>query len=227
MRLVAPPDLSPELATEIDRRWEEEVARSGGRLFDGSVVGLTGVSPHELTLCRADYRTILATRRDPAIRAALGMMPVGVTSALFCSEGLVVGQRSDWLAMSPGQWELMPGGALEYPAPDPHQQIRQEFQEELGLPADDLCRVEIKGLVTFPEDGIANVVYHLETKRTAADILKAFAESGSGEHSQIRVISPNTLDSLLNLATPHGRITRFYALAAGIVLPAATPHPAA
>lgn len=223
---VAPPPLERLIgaAPLIEGIWRTEEEKSGGALFDGDVLALTGATAHEITVCPAKYSTVLASRRDRRVQEMLGMMPLGVTSVLTCPDGILIGRRSPRLAMSPGAWEVMPGGALE--RPDARGQILQELTEELGLPAGCLTRCEAAALVQLPDHATANILFRLETALSAAAINAAFAASGSDEHTAIAIVPSDGLSGYLSAEGPHGLATASYLRAAGIT-PAHMPIPTA
>ncbi|MEV5998997.1 NUDIX domain-containing protein [Streptomyces griseomycini] len=149
LRLVEapPPRLSPEDRQAMDDAWDAAV-RANPALFDGPVVGCTGLEreePHGLVLTwvRATYR-YYALRRVPGATVRLPSLFVAVLQP--ADDGrLLVGRMASWTT-SPGRWQL-PGGSVE-PPPDGEpldpaalrRHAARELAEETGVdtPADAL-----------------------------------------------------------------------------------------
>ncbi|MFC9927545.1 NUDIX hydrolase [Streptomyces sp. NPDC127190] len=148
IRLVetAPPGLSPQHRSLMDRRWAEAV-RANPALFDGPVAALTGLARDGsdglvLSWARATYRC----------RTLRGVPDAPVLCSLFvsvvqpCPDGRVLVGRMSASTATPGRWQL-PGGTLEPPPADAgldgtslRLHAARELAEETGsdTPADAL-----------------------------------------------------------------------------------------
>lgn len=137
---TAPPRLTAEQITAMNRRWEEMTASNPG-LFDGPTVVCAGVEakdPHTLVLTwyRATYRRYVL-RMDPV--HAVPAPSVFVTVAQPTDDGrLLVGRMASATA-APGRWQL-PGGTVEPPAAGSDLDLdalarhaARELAEEVGL----------------------------------------------------------------------------------------------
>ncbi|NED21466.1 NUDIX hydrolase [Streptomyces sp. SID9913] len=158
------PRLSPEDRRSMDEAWEAAV-RANPTLFDGPVVGCTGLEhdePHGivLTWVRATYR-YYALRRTPG--AAVRLPSLFAAVAQPSDDGrLLVGRMAPWTT-SPGRWQL-PGGAVEPPPEgemltesDLREHAARELAEETGIevPGDRLTLWQ----VTRGENGSVGVLY--------------------------------------------------------------------
>ena len=133
------PSPSPEVLERVATIWEAEKSKRGKALFNGSLFSIDSVSPTEITGWLAEYRWFLAQRRDPALRRALCVHPLGVTGVLCCADGVVLGRRAGSVEMDAGLWELVPSGSVDgsVTGPDGEIDLRghllTELKEEIGI----------------------------------------------------------------------------------------------
>lgn len=183
-----PPLVVPDAITSrIDAIWAEEKRQRGADLTNGRIYSLVDHQRDCLLVCPAEYRHVLARRRDPdLIKAGLTIRPLAVTGILRCADGLVLGRRGGGVASDAGLWEPAPAGGLA--TPDPEGQLFEELEEELGLDRSTLCLCEICGLVDDVETGVCDIVFRMRTGATRKDIRDAHAAAGSSEYADLAVV---------------------------------------
>ncbi len=122
---------------EVDSRWRALCAENP-RYFDGSLLHVLGVHRNghggvSIHVQESSYRfyAVQKTGLDCGIR------PLGVKGISFVRDEtgasrVLFGRRSQSVAFYPGQWEFVPGGALE-PGAQPAAQVTAELREETTL----------------------------------------------------------------------------------------------
>jgi len=218
IKVMAPPEpFSPQAIELVDGIWAEAKGLLHEALFDGPILSLIQSSPSCLTVWPSSYRFALARLQ---LRELLGTAPVvrplGVTGLLLCPQGLVLGRRSATLAIAAGLWEPAPAGGLD--RPDPAAVVLCELQEELGLAPDRIETIIACGLVEDLDSGIADIVFKLTTKASAAEILAAKFGNGCAEYDELAVVA---LDDIPDFLARHSNKTLpslpFMIKAAGLV----------
>lgn len=204
---AAPPPPAPEMLARVAALWRAEKAKRGHALFDGRLFSISRLAPPLVTGWLAPYSWYVAQRHDPALRAGLGVRPLGVTGIMICDEGIVFGRRASTVATDPDLWELAPSGGVdgEFLTPDGGidlaAQILNELTEETGLPA---------AVVTAPprpvalvEDGsslVTDVGLLLRLGCGAATVRAAFAAKASQEYTELAVVAPADLGGFMAAA---------------------------
>jgi len=212
--------LSPDQERRIDVLWKEAL-QSNPAMFDGPILLVRAIDGENLSACRASYRHVVAMRRDPALRQALGgLRPLAVSGILSCPQGLVFGQRSAEVATAQGLWELVPSGGAE--SEDLDRQILGELEEEIGLCPPQVRLGPPAGLVTTPV--LVDVILPIETELNADAIFESHARLGSPEYTRLRTLAPEAaatipkgemvpatrllLDHLFLSERPRGQVTQ-------------------
>lgn len=184
--------LSVSLQAKIDTLWQSAL-RDHPSLFDGPILGVVDFSADRFVLARASYRHLIAARRDPAVRQALGLRPLAVSGILSCADGLVFGRRAKTVTQGPGLWELAPSGGMDAPTdgsmPDLSAQILKETREEIGLTPDQVSVLAPIGVIDDDESGVVDVILPLTTTLSAAEIKGAHATHGSAEYDVLHITS--------------------------------------
>lgn len=184
----APYSAPEHLVQRIDAIWAEELARRPADLTNGPVYLLAGHKDGCLHLIRSEYRIVLAHLRRPEIFAhGPTVTPLGVTGLLRCPEGYVVGRRSNAVAVSPGAWEMAPAGTLD--RPNPVEVLVDELQEELGLPAAAIARLDLLGLLRDDMNGVVDICYLVETSWPFQRILEAQQSLPKAEYDALSCMS--------------------------------------
>ncbi|MFZ2869507.1 hypothetical protein [Zavarzinia sp.] len=213
---TAPPPPAPEVLARVAALWRAEKAKRGDALFDGRLFSISRLAPPLVTGWLAPYSWYVAQRLDPALRAGLGLRPLGVTGIMICDEGIVFGRRASTVTTDHDLWELAPSGGVdgEFLTPDGDidlaAQILNELTEETGLPT---------ALVTAPprpvalvEDGaslVTDIGLQLRLGCGAAAVRAAFAALASQEYTELAVVAPADLDAFMAAADNGvGRVSR-------------------
>ena len=189
------PALSPAVAAAVDAVWDAEKALRGDRLFEGPVLSLVSHAPDRLVVSPMTYRHLIAARRRPALRAAIGVRPVGVTGLVVCRDGLVLGRRAGHVAADAGLWEPAPAGGLD--RPDPAGVLLGELREELGLSGADAGTPEPIGMIEDPGAGTLDILMRLPCPLDAAAVRQAHRAGGSDEYSELAIVPPAGIAAFL------------------------------
>jgi 8-oxo-dGTP pyrophosphatase MutT (NUDIX family) len=128
---------APELLDEIDRRWN--VLRAANpAYFDGRICHVLGVHRNghggaSLHVMDCAYR-FFAVQARAGDEFDLGVRPLGVKGVIEREGRLLMGRRSQRVAMYANQWEFAPSGSVDFSsAGSPQRVIVQELREETGL----------------------------------------------------------------------------------------------
>jgi 8-oxo-dGTP pyrophosphatase MutT (NUDIX family) len=183
--------LAPPVEARVDAIWAAAKERRGDRLFNGRVLSLVGHTPQRVTAQTSEYRRFVAQLEEPSLAAALGVRPLAVTGVLVCRDGLVLGKRADTLTEHAGRWEPAPAGSLD--RPDPHAQLRDELEEELGIAAHQLTVCRPVGLVEALGSRVVDIVFDLRTPLTADEVRAAHAARATPEYADIAVVPEREL----------------------------------
>lgn len=117
---------------EVDVRWNS--LRAGNpAYFDGRLCHVLGVHRNGhggcvLHVMDCAYR-FFAVQSD---EFDLGVRPLGVKGVIERDGRLLMGRRSERVAMYRGMWEFAPSGSVEFGRP-PYEVISDELDEETGL----------------------------------------------------------------------------------------------
>jgi len=153
---AAPPP--PAVLERVEALWQAERAASAAVLWNGRLFSARTVAPGLLRGAFVEYRWWVAQRRDPSLRAALAVRPVGVTGIARTAEGLLFGRRSQRAHLEAGLWELLPSGGLDDGARGPGGavdaagQLLRELEEEANLSAASVTAVTPRYAVRDAED---------------------------------------------------------------------------
>lgn len=173
--------------------------------FDGTVWTLAGISRDAervtLRLQQSTYSLAVFThfseqgrKLDVSQRSGV----IGVGCLTFTQEGLlVVGRRSEHLAMLGGYWSYVPVGVLD--TPDLKHVLAKELEEELGVVADEVEDLWFAGLLDAgTEQGHAFNAVFVQTLRLSVDEVRSrFCDaSDHAEHSEIRFVDPSAVHGL-------------------------------
>jgi len=185
------------LMDRIEAIWQQEKARRGDALINGRLYCLDHLSDDYLLMRPTEYRYLLARRRAPELVACgLALRTLAVTGIVVCPDGVVLGQRGQRVAVDAGLWEPAPAGGLAQP--DPVQQLLDEAEEELGLPALRFEAPILCGLVEDCLSGVIDLLYRLPTHLTAAAIRAAHIRHGTDEYQALDIVPLDQLDQVLS-----------------------------
>ena len=109
----------PAEGREIDRLWDQEMARSGGRLLDASLLAYVHADRRRLVGRFVRRRDLFAAQRAPQLFGAHRPAPVGLSSMVTTRGRVVLGRRAAQLEQWPGCWELVPACGIDPAFQDP------------------------------------------------------------------------------------------------------------
>lgn len=204
----APPALDAAANDLVESNWQAAQAACNGAMFNGlnfSLSGLTvGPSGCEVRGRFEEFKRYLAQRGNPTLD--LGIRPLGVSGMiLFDVDGApatVIARRAAHLTHAPGLLELVPSGHLNDAflradgSVDALEQLREEFAEETGLPADRLLSAETYALVVDHRELVYDVCCVLHVQTSAEELLTAMA--GRDEYLKPEVVKICDLKPWLN-----------------------------
>jgi hypothetical protein len=184
------------LLPEIEALWGRATSNPETQLTNGELFVLAAIGPERLTIRPSEYRYAVARRMQPALVArGLEVRPIAVTGVVCCADGVLLGHRSSWVANDSGLWEPFPSGGLD--RPDPVGQIHTEFEEELGLGAETIARIDCRGVIEDLETGICDIVFRIEVSAQKSEIVTAHGSIEMPEHDVICVMPPNQLNAFV------------------------------
>jgi 8-oxo-dGTP pyrophosphatase MutT (NUDIX family) len=199
---VAPmPPLPPVLEAEVARLWDAAHRRQPG-LFNGRIFSADTISPDLISGHWTEFRRSMAQIERPALYGALRVRSLAVNGVIRCAEGVLIGRRSTKAVYQAGQWQLPPAGSVDGGAEredgsvDVGQQLRDELEEELGLPADRILAIEPLCLVEHPGTHVTDLGMAIRLDVDAATLLRAHATSGNQEYEEMHVLP---IDRVLSL----------------------------
>lgn len=174
--------------TRIDEIWQQQRAANSG-LFSGFLLAYSGMTVEaDRTLLWGDYvpyEAYVAQKCDHEL--GLNIHPVGVSGLIeFEDDGercAVIAKRSANTTQYPNCWELVPAGGIDrkYHTPDGGidyiTQLKQEFVEESGLPAECVLSVGDTVLVRDTADLVYDVCARICVKASQDVVLRSFKKS--------------------------------------------------
>lgn len=130
---TAPPGADAKMIMdEVDRRWN--ALRAGNAAyFDGRLCHVLGVHRNGHGGCV--LHVIDCAYRFFAVQSVefdLGVRPLGAKGVVERNGRLLMGRRSQRVAMYRNMWEFAPSGSVDFGRP-PHEVIVHELEEETGL----------------------------------------------------------------------------------------------
>jgi hypothetical protein len=192
---AAPPSPLPEVLERVAAIWEFERAKRGEALFNGNLFSVDRVGAAEITGWLAEYRWFLAQRRDPTLRPALRVNPLGVTGILCCTEGVAFGRRAQNVEMDAGLWELMPSGGVDGSFVSPSGEIDfrghllAELREEIGILPTEISKPPT--LIAQIEDRASHVTdigLIIEASLSAQQIRDRFSQLENREYLETEIV---------------------------------------
>ena len=177
--------LSPEKSGRVEQIWLAETAKKP-KLFNGTVFTYLSHSSKgsatKISGSFVEYKQFLAQLREPVLD--LGIKPVGVSGFTIINDNgikySVFAVRSDEVTEYPGHLELVPSGAIDKSAIGPdgtvrlHDQLKDEFTEETGIPAGAITGIRSCGLILDRKDQVYDACAIIEVNATRQQALDAF-----------------------------------------------------
>lgn len=190
-----PPNLAAATLARVDDIWQRELALSGKQLFNGWIFSVDSFDPAHVTGWFAEYRWLVAQRKEPDLVDVLNVNPLAVTGLCLCDDGVVFGRRAGHLDQDPGLWELVPSGGVDRSAADAGGNISLEAQfftelgEELGV-ASAAVAGEPKPLVAVsdPESRVVEMTIGARIALSGGELIAGAAGLATSEHTDLEVV---------------------------------------
>ncbi len=176
------PDASaftPEQLAQVEEIW----AKRPKGIFNGSLFNhhQTIIQDGHIRLVGSytQYKFYFAQRHG----VDLGLYPMGVSGLIEVDGHIVFARRSLHVTAYKNYFELVPSGGLdettrrENGTVDVAAQIREEFVEEVGLPADCVLEVQPFAVIYTPAERVYDVACILTVKATPQAILNSLRQS--------------------------------------------------
>lgn len=198
-----PPALSPSVEEAVRAIWQEEQAKRGPKLFNGTLFSVEQAFEKTVRGRFVEYRRFVAQVQRPEFFPDLRVHPLAVTGLLQNAEGIFFGHRNSGMAQQPSCWELIPAGGIdastltEDEEVEPHKQILDELKEEVGL---DPATVTPPRLIAFceePEHHVFDLVWELETSLESKTVTAAHAGLSEPEHVNVICVGWGELEGFL------------------------------
>jgi hypothetical protein len=191
--------LEPAVQHDVEQVWQAERSKAS-HLFDGPLFSILAMERRHILGWITSYRYLVAQRRDPRLRSALNIRPLGVTGILRCPEGIVFAQRALAVELDAGRWELAPSGSVDGAfrsgdgAIDVRVQLLDELADEIGLDPGMIDQMpQPFALVEDSESGVADLGLFMQTAADAGAIAHAFAARPTREYQRQQVVRPSAL----------------------------------
>jgi len=188
-----PPPLSDAIAARVRSQWLSATAERP-ELYDGRIFTATDITPETITGFWCPYSRAMTQMREPTLYAELALRPLAVTALLLCSEGAVLGRRSNRAIYQPGLWQGVPAGSVESRSGesdvDLPEQLRAEFLEELGLDARALTIGRARVACEHPDTHIIDVAFEARTTLSFTDLEALWRQRGNEEYEALRLVPP-------------------------------------
>jgi hypothetical protein len=194
--------INAAMAARIEDIWTMEKKRAGDALFNGRIFSLLPHDGSRMTGFFIDYKYWLAARRDRELRRTLNILPLAVSGIIRCKEGLVFGRRHDRV-QAPGLWELLPGGSVDETAlrsdemVDVRAQFITELREEAGIEETQVTAITCRGLLTDPDEPVADIVATLDVTTDAAHLHNLMSLNILREHQDLAIVPVHDIDNFL------------------------------
>ncbi len=177
---------TPTKSERVEQIWQMEIAKNP-KLFNGTVFSyLKHSATEKITKIEGafvEYKQFLAQLREPVLD--LGIKPIGVSGFTIINENrkkyAVFALRSDDVTEYPGHLELVPSGTLDNSVLGPdgtvrfHDKLREEFEEETGIPASVITGIRSCGLILDRKDQVYDACAIIEASATREQALEAFS----------------------------------------------------
>jgi hypothetical protein len=204
VRLEPPPVMPAAIFAQVEQIWREEKTRRGDRLFNGRMFSVSSSEPGSIIGWLAEYKCLVAQRREPNLFATLRVCPLAVTGLLRCADGIVFGRRTNDIEQDAGLWELVPSGGIDGSTAnadgsvDLGAQIIKELAEEIGIPAESLMAPpQPFALVHDSDSHVWDMALALRTSLAKSEIVAAFSALGHREHSELEFVTVGRLTEFI------------------------------
>lgn len=183
--------------TAIEDCWEKRPTS----VFNGSLLvhrhTLVENNHIRLTGTFTEYKFYFAQRRC----VDLGLSTIGVSGLIVLNEQVVFARRSPHMTGYPNMLELVPSGtiddavALADGTVDYVTKMKEEFEEEVGLPQSRVKKVTSFGVTYEPHERAYDILCKLEVDATPQEILASLQQSE--EYTEPVLVPFSDLDNWL------------------------------
>jgi hypothetical protein len=153
--------MDKELRVQFAALWETEKQRRP-HLHDGELFYLSAFDSHSIEGYFGPY-SYWYVQRELNRPVADPLVSVAVTGVTRHGRKVLLGRRGTAVSQDPGLFELAPSGGLSRlkSGPDFREQLKVEFEEELGVTANFIERIEPFGLLHDKCDHVLDILASL------------------------------------------------------------------
>lgn len=172
----------PGYKEQVEKIWKEELKKR--HVFNGEVLTLKELNPSQANGQFVHYDSYIAQLREPKLREAFNIIPLGVSALLQACDHVLVAKRADDVTQYPGYYELAPSGSLDREALkgeeiDYKEQILKEMEEETAISREFVATIEPFAVIHDEEGMVMDLCSHVKLLDLPYLELKPTAEYAS------------------------------------------------
>jgi hypothetical protein len=193
----------------VDEIWQKKCAQKQNGLFNGALLNWVGLRKEkdgaQVTGHFTEYKYFLAAKERPELN--LNIYPIAVSGiSLFSDKGVryaVFARRSKNVSSYPGYLEFVPSGSIDRKFAgqnglvDFQAQLRTEFCEETGLPADCIKEMTPFACILDTYDRVYDICCRILIDARKEVIIDQL--SCSAEYQSPVVVAEDELDEFVKL----------------------------
>ena len=197
---------SSNIESRVDELWQAALSFYDSRLFNGYIFSATQITENEIIGSFVEYKYLMAQHLDPRLKSKLNIRPVSVLGFLTCLDGILFGQRQNWVATRPGEWGFLPSeylGADTFSHDGKIDYVKAflvALKNELNIDAHNLTNLQHSYLIE--EKNVSEEHYSLvlqaDIALTSFAIKHAHINAIQDEYEQIKVLPPEQIESFLS-----------------------------
>ncbi len=156
------PVVSQEFRATVALRWKREKEQQA-HLHDGELFYASNFASDHIQGYFGPYSHWYIQRKLNA-SAENSLVSVAVTGVVRQGKSVLLGRRGDGVTQDAGLFEFVPSGGVSriQGTPNFREQLRLEFEEELGVSANLIQKIEPFGLVHDQQDHVLDILALLE-----------------------------------------------------------------
>jgi len=159
-------NISDRVRKKYDEYWDIE-SKLNPHLFDGTLFYVNEFDSNKVRWVYSKYRYWYAQKNINTESLQGQLTSLAVTGIIKKGNQLLLGKRSAQVTQDKGLWDFVPSGGLsqqESGKADYYAQLKEEFQQELGVTDGLISTIEPLILVLDHEDKVLDIVCTLTVK---------------------------------------------------------------